>query len=109
MLPLHQRKGIGQAIMDWGLRRADELGLETYIEATAAGRKLYERCGCRVVARVDVDMESKGDARGKEWKALQGEMLPCGYDSMWRPVRGVWMEDEPQKSWGEQSGRIVNS
>lgn len=88
MRPEQQRKGVGQALMAWGLKRTDELGLESYIEATAAGRKLYERCGYRVVARVDVNI-SRND-RGEAWRSLEDRILPSGYDSMWRSVNGVW-------------------
>lgn len=95
--------------MEWGMRRADELGLESYIEATAAGRLLYERCGYRSVARVDVDMEDKDGEKGEVWKALQSDLLPAGYDSMWRPVKGIWMKDEPQKTWGRRLAGMTDS
>ena len=75
----------------------DELGLESYIEATSVGRRLYERCGYRAVARVDIDMEGKGG--GEEWGSLESSFLPSGYDAMWRPPRGIWEEGEPERTW----------
>lgn len=91
--------------MAWGLRRTDEMELESYIEATEAGRKLYERCGYRFVAKVNLDMEAKGGG-GEERKSLERRLLPCGYDAMWRPVGGAWMEGEPKTTWGGLHGRL---
>jgi hypothetical protein len=33
----------------WGLQKADELGLPTYLEATSEGKPLYERFGFQTV------------------------------------------------------------
>jgi GNAT superfamily N-acetyltransferase len=44
-LPEHQRKGAGIMLMNWVCARADELGLPAMLEATDAGRPLYERYG----------------------------------------------------------------
>ncbi|KAG8624122.1 hypothetical protein KVT40_009098 [Elsinoe batatas] len=43
--PDHQRKGVGKVMMRWGLRKADELGVPMYLEASEAGRRLYEQSG----------------------------------------------------------------
>lgn len=39
--PKHQRKGVGQALVRWGLERAKEEGRDTFLIATGPGRKLY--------------------------------------------------------------------
>ncbi|KAI9698071.1 MAG: hypothetical protein M1820_007579 [Bogoriella megaspora] len=102
VLPDHQRQGIGQTLMSWGLERTDGLGIESYIEATPAGRKLYERTGFRFVARVDINTEKYESGDG--WKTLQSGILPFGYDAMWRAVHGVWKDGEPQRTWAERLG-----
>ena len=43
--PDYQRKGIGKMLLDWGTEQADESGTAIYLEGTAAGMDLYERCG----------------------------------------------------------------
>ncbi|PSK56908.1 hypothetical protein B9Z65_6532 [Elsinoe australis] len=43
--PDHQRKGAGKVMMRWGLKKADELGVPMYLEASAAGQHLYEQSG----------------------------------------------------------------
>ncbi|KAI9881162.1 MAG: hypothetical protein M1830_007140 [Pleopsidium flavum] len=55
--PQHQRRGVGAALVQWGIDHADALGLPAYLEATAAGRPLYERCGFRVIDKVVVDCD----------------------------------------------------
>lgn len=99
VLPEYQKRGIGQALMAWGLTQTDQLGLESYIEATPVGRKLYERCGYRMIARVDIDI--KDDDRGEEWKRIRSQTLPSSFNCMWRPGNGLWAE-EPQKTWTER-------
>jgi len=37
----HQRKGVGSLMLEWGMKKADELGIEGYVEATDARRVLY--------------------------------------------------------------------
>lgn len=100
VLPEQRYRGIGRGLMAWGMHRADELGLESYIEATPMGRELYERCGFQVVARVDVEVDAE---RGmEEWESMKRGLLPAGYDAMWRPVGGVWVDGEPQRTWSER-------
>ena len=100
VLPEQQRRGIGQALMSWGLSRTDKAGLESYVEATPAGRKLYERCGYHFVARVNIVVKNTdGD---ETWKDLESRVLPSGYDSIWRPILGVCEKGEPQRTWKDR-------
>ncbi|KAJ7023421.1 hypothetical protein C8F04DRAFT_1134769, partial [Mycena alexandri] len=41
--PKYQQRGIGQALLQWGLDQVDAEGLEAYLESSDAGRQLYER------------------------------------------------------------------
>ncbi|KAK1827212.1 acyl-CoA N-acyltransferase [Podospora conica] len=47
--PKHQRKGVGAALVRWGLERAKEDGRDTYLIATAPGRTLYLGLGFKDV------------------------------------------------------------
>ena len=46
--PEHQGRGAGTLLLDWGLGRADERGLVTYLDATGGARGMYERRGFEV-------------------------------------------------------------
>ena len=43
--PDHHRRGAGKLLMQWGLDKADELGLPSYLEGSIAGVRLYESVG----------------------------------------------------------------
>lgn len=48
--PAHQRRGLGSRLVEWGLARADELGVEAFLTASPFGKPLYEKQGFQVVA-----------------------------------------------------------
>lgn len=41
----YQRRGIGDALISWGLRKADQDKLESYLDASMLGLPFYERRG----------------------------------------------------------------
>jgi GNAT superfamily N-acetyltransferase len=51
----HQRRGAGKMLLNWGLRKADEEGLTTYLDATGVARGMYERAGFVVKKSVEWD------------------------------------------------------
>ncbi|KAF4264246.1 hypothetical protein CNMCM8714_007639 [Aspergillus fumigatus] len=52
--PEYAGQGLASKLLRWGLERADEVGLETYLSASPAGRPLYEKFGFRVVEEREV-------------------------------------------------------
>jgi hypothetical protein len=52
--PKHQRRGAGSMLVKWGVDKADEMGVETCLEATLFGRRVYEKFGFHVTERVVV-------------------------------------------------------
>jgi len=44
-LPEYRRQGAGDMFMERGLMKADQMGLETWIDSTPIGEKFYERHG----------------------------------------------------------------
>lgn len=58
--PDHHRKGAGRALVEWGTKQADELGIPTYLEASIEGHPLYERCGFQVVREARFNMHKLG-------------------------------------------------
>lgn len=60
-------------IVDWGVQKADELGLETFIVAeTDVAIHLYEKAGYVLVNHIAPDMETSNPS--EEWKACQKQL-----------------------------------
>lgn len=45
--PEHQRKGVGQTLMEYGIGVSRQTRLPMYIESSKDGIRLYEKLGCR--------------------------------------------------------------
>lgn len=58
--PEYQGKGAGGKLLRWGLERSDADGTETYLEASPAGKPVYERFGFKEEDRLVVDLQGKG-------------------------------------------------
>ncbi|KAL9085087.1 MAG: hypothetical protein Q9159_004902 [Coniocarpon cinnabarinum] len=123
VLPQHRKKGIATLLMEWGIRRLDEMGLDSLVEATEMGERLYERFGYRHVISVAVDVRKrdvgvagdggKSDAedvvRGDEsggkggdndvWNALRAQLGQPVAHIYWRPKLGEWTEEGPKAPW----------
>jgi GNAT superfamily N-acetyltransferase len=52
--PEYAGRGLASRLLRWGLERADEVGLETYLSASPLGRPLYEKFGFRLVEEREV-------------------------------------------------------
>jgi len=88
--PHYRRLGVGRLLMAWGIKKADELGFESYIDATEAGIPLYEMCGYAKASRVDFDASK--DEASQQWRELREELLPFSFWPMWRPVGGIFKD-----------------
>ncbi|KAL0258321.1 hypothetical protein SLS55_007497 [Diplodia seriata] len=62
--PDEGRRGAGGALVRWGLERADERGLDAYLDASPMGEGLYRKSGFEVVRRVPFDLGEWGDREG---------------------------------------------
>ncbi|TVY67371.1 hypothetical protein LSUE1_G008643 [Lachnellula suecica] len=93
----HQKKGVGSSLVKWGLRKADELGIESFVEATDAGRKLYQKYGFSIIMKVLVDAENGTQERHEMIQKLTPQ--PIQYWAMWRPKGGVLMDGATQTLW----------
>lgn len=43
--PAYQRRGVGDALVKWGTKLADEMGVEAVVESSVFGKGLYEKNG----------------------------------------------------------------
>jgi GNAT superfamily N-acetyltransferase len=65
--PDHHRRGAGSLLLKWGLEKADDAGVEAYLEASDMGRPLYERWGFEPVKRIALDLRRWGGDEQIEW------------------------------------------
>jgi len=57
--PKHQRRGAGSKLVKWGVDRADEMGVEAFLEATRFGRHMYEQHGFQVTEDIVYEVPEK--------------------------------------------------
>ncbi|CAG8956650.1 hypothetical protein HYFRA_00011961 [Hymenoscyphus fraxineus] len=93
----HQRKGIGSLMLEWGMKKAEELSVECYVEATDAGRHLYQKYGFAILMKVLVDAENGTSERHEMIQKLTPQ--PTQYWAMWRPNGGVVKDGAPRTLW----------
>ncbi|EDU40086.1 GNAT family acetyltransferase [Pyrenophora tritici-repentis] len=58
--PDHQGRGAGSLLLDWGIKRSDELGLPIYLESSAAGHRFYQNRGFKDVEFLTVNFTPWG-------------------------------------------------
>ncbi|KAL8707082.1 MAG: hypothetical protein Q9220_007822 [cf. Caloplaca sp. 1 TL-2023] len=70
--PEHRRRGIGSTLINWGVKEADRLHLESFIEATDLGKLTYEACGFAYAGTNY--LESAKRNASPEWRDLEQKM-----------------------------------
>ena len=61
-------------VMDWGISKADELGVDAYVEATETGRLLYEKYGFMTYYKVVVNTSIENPCA--TWTDLETKLPP---------------------------------
>ncbi|THW55132.1 hypothetical protein D6C86_03721 [Aureobasidium pullulans] len=70
--PDAQRRGAGAAALKWGLKKADELGVPAYLEASRVGRPLYAKHGFKEICELPLNARKHGYSRdGMNWCMLR--------------------------------------
>ena len=89
--PQHRRRGVASMLIEWGFQKADDLGIESIVEATAEGRPCYMANGFRYISTFHCD-PTKND-ESAEWLALSRRLqTPIPLFLMWRPKGGKYVE-----------------
>ncbi|CAG8961277.1 hypothetical protein HYFRA_00013556 [Hymenoscyphus fraxineus] len=95
--PNHRSRGVGTRLMQWGIDQADKLGLEVFIEASQAGKPLYDKFGMINLMKIEICPEKKNP--GYQWKNFMHELLPMTFYCLWRPAGGKLVEGGSQNPW----------
>ena len=88
--PDYRCQGVGRMLIQWGIRKSDELGVETVVEAVPYAAPVYEKLGFGQVEQVDIDFTI--DNPSDTWKKYQSEDLRAFL--MWRPVGRDYQEGD---------------
>ncbi|KAJ5131803.1 hypothetical protein N7448_005961 [Penicillium atrosanguineum] len=89
-IPEYRRRGIGHTLMEWGLKRADEKGLEAWIEAVPPAVPFYEAYGFVQMETTHLNPKrpvSLSVEATAEWNATAESLLPITATVMCRPAR----------------------
>ena len=86
VLPEYRRRGVGTLLLQWGLDKADQLGLETFLESTEIGLPLYAKMGFTVLN--EIHWEPTPPEATDELEELQRNLTFRGH-LMWRPAKGI--------------------
>jgi hypothetical protein len=96
------RQGAGDLIMNWGINKAKEMGVEMWLDATIYGVPLYKKHGFMPV--IEISLVPKSDDTDDEWKKLERELGPMSLTVMWRPASGPYEEGKTVLPWGSLEG-----
>jgi hypothetical protein len=61
-------------MMEWGVKKADEMNVPCFVEASKSGKLLYEKFGFMTFGKIDVNTEKENAS--VEWKRLQKKLPP---------------------------------
>ncbi|KAL5001782.1 acyl-CoA N-acyltransferase [Aspergillus recurvatus] len=64
--PEYQGRGVGRALLRWGMEQADQQRRRIYLEATTEGYPVYAKCGWRGVERIEMDYGRWGGEGSQE-------------------------------------------
>lgn len=85
--PDQRNRGVASLMMQWGTKKADELGLDIFVESTEHGCGFYEACGFKVLE--DFNLTATKENPSPEFTRLVKELqLPCHGYYMKRPKGG---------------------
>lgn len=74
-----------------------ELGIESFIEALASRKPLYEHFSYRVLFKISFDGSKTDPSDG--WRKLKHELGPVAFFAMWRPATRVFENGKTVLPW----------
>ncbi|OKL56625.1 hypothetical protein UA08_08215 [Talaromyces atroroseus] len=101
-LPEHRRKGVANLFLKWGLAHADQLGLDSWLDAFELGVPVYAKMGFIAYGlnKISPVMPPEYTSEQKlEWEWMEKEILPMDSVTMWRPAGGKFVNGEMVTPW----------
>ncbi|KAH8684044.1 acyl-CoA N-acyltransferase [Ilyonectria robusta] len=95
--PDYRRQGVADMMLTWGKRKADEMGVEMWLDATEYGVPVYKKHGFVVVN--ENKLQPTKETPGEAWKKIEQELQPITFWDMWRPIGGHYEEGKTVKPW----------
>jgi hypothetical protein len=86
-------------MLAWGIKQADEMGVEMWLDATKYGIPAYQKHGFIVVNENRL-LPTKVNP-GPEWRAIEQELGQMVFWQMWRPAGGKPWAEGKAKPWEE--------
>lgn len=74
-------------MMAWGKHKADEMGVEMWLDATEYGVPVYQKHGFTIVR--ENHLRPTKENPGEDWKKTEKLLQPMTFWTMRRPIRGV--------------------
>ncbi|KAL8952476.1 MAG: hypothetical protein Q9222_001617 [Ikaeria aurantiellina] len=90
----YRRQGVNSLMLEWGKKKADELGLELWLEATPMGSRLYAKHGFGFQYMVDLYPSKELREDSIEWRHWEEVTKNHRVAVMKRPVNGVWKDGD---------------
>ena len=86
--------------MNWGMQKADELGIEMWIDGTSVGVPVYVKHG--FIAVHETVLEPQAENPDEEWEKVKAEFGHVRLTHFWRPMGGKLREGQeiPKSSRG---------
>lgn len=85
-------------LLRWGTEKADELGLEAFVESTNDGKPCYEKHGFTYMNTFYMDSTRRNPS--KKWVEMENYLkTPIHCYLMWRPKGGNFEEGKTVVPW----------
>ncbi|KAJ3579785.1 hypothetical protein NPX13_g777 [Xylaria arbuscula] len=90
-------KVLRRSAWDWGMKKADEMGVEMFLDSTPVGKPLYEANGFQVVEKTVIVPQTENP--DSDWKDAEAKIGHSEWWLMWRPAGGNYEEGVTVKPW----------
>ena len=90
--PAYRRRGVAQQFLSWGMNKADEMGVEMFVDASPVGKPLYE--ANNFVCLKEHIVAPRTETPNEAWKKLESQVGKSPFYLMWRPINGNYVEGE---------------
>lgn len=106
VIPAYRNSNASQMIVDFGLRKVNEMGLEAYSEVNQFSAPVSLKSGFVIAGWTDMNFvwgtsedEEHENVPGEVARRVQRALQAHPIAAVWRPVRGKYVEGETILPW----------